>query len=640
MTKRIRSHQLETESFRKFEATIPSQWVFRRKDNDYGIDGEIEIFDDDGKATGLLINVQLKSTDSSDFNKCLKENFKIDTLKYYYNLQYPVLIAKYCSYFDTTYFTWAHSRNRGKPKKGQKQIVVNFSQDNVLNPSIFSQLKLDVINYLNWRKKELSLPLKLSLSIDTKVDIRKTDIVMHFRNYAQINEVHIEICEVFDKDAIGKILITPTATIVSVGGDSASYTFSKPNKGDGWAGIWLADINTSLSILIGYAGIPAIASKLIAPIYKTSTFFSKSSSNLLFGLLKCFYDAGDYHLVLEACKWAIEEKEYIDEVRIFAIWFQKHYIRPNITKEHLFEQILLLISEFFIGIKHEKGISTSYYNLGNFYASLSKYYKALSFYNQARRFDSSYCERHYYCSEVGTVLFNSGRFKLAKKAYKMSLELKDESDIRARYADALIHIGELLEGIKQLRLFCSKNNNSLNWQLKLTALANIRERYNIKDGCRDVDVSRNIMLDDNYSNGSKLIDAIQSDIFNCIAWFNLGVKYNLDNKYEDAFWAFLWAAICCDTDVEAWSNAFLLGCGRKKSEENNFIIFSIFEVAFQKNHENFLTRLFHEINKQPFLKNKEEVKNGILSFIKTSNKSKPVTVRIVDSANNFKEALF
>jgi len=48
---RTRAHELETESEAAFRAAIPSRWVFRRKSDDYGIDGEVEIFYLNGKAT-------------------------------------------------------------------------------------------------------------------------------------------------------------------------------------------------------------------------------------------------------------------------------------------------------------------------------------------------------------------------------------------------------------------------------------------------------------------------------------------------------------------------------------------------------------------------------------------------------------
>ena len=69
---RPRQHQLETESKRHFESVIPSSWIYRPLDQDYGIDGEVEIFNDSGDATGYKFLVQLKSTDQSDLKKGLR----------------------------------------------------------------------------------------------------------------------------------------------------------------------------------------------------------------------------------------------------------------------------------------------------------------------------------------------------------------------------------------------------------------------------------------------------------------------------------------------------------------------------------------------------------------------------------------
>lgn len=64
MPKRHRSHQLESESRVAFRSLLPSTWVVRDLDQDYGIDAQVEIFDESGEATGLTFLVQLKATDS------------------------------------------------------------------------------------------------------------------------------------------------------------------------------------------------------------------------------------------------------------------------------------------------------------------------------------------------------------------------------------------------------------------------------------------------------------------------------------------------------------------------------------------------------------------------------------------------
>ena len=81
MPSRPRSHQLETESKREFALVIPSRWVFREANPDYGIDGQIEVFDQDNKATGLMFLVQLTGTDQPDLNDALSIQFKLQTLR-------------------------------------------------------------------------------------------------------------------------------------------------------------------------------------------------------------------------------------------------------------------------------------------------------------------------------------------------------------------------------------------------------------------------------------------------------------------------------------------------------------------------------------------------------------------------------
>jgi hypothetical protein len=83
---RPRSHQLESESKAQFACVLPSNWVLRHADPDYGIDGQVEVFDVNNKATGLMFLIQLKATDALDLGDALSVQFKLDTLTYYRKL--------------------------------------------------------------------------------------------------------------------------------------------------------------------------------------------------------------------------------------------------------------------------------------------------------------------------------------------------------------------------------------------------------------------------------------------------------------------------------------------------------------------------------------------------------------------------
>lgn len=121
--KRPRQHQLETESKRHFESVLPSRWVYRPLDQDYGIDGEIEIFDDSEYATGYKILVQLKATDETDIEKGLRLRLPLSKMKYYKSLDLPVLIVKYHSPSGSLYHRWSHALDPYYTKRTPKALT-------------------------------------------------------------------------------------------------------------------------------------------------------------------------------------------------------------------------------------------------------------------------------------------------------------------------------------------------------------------------------------------------------------------------------------------------------------------------------------------------------------------------------------
>lgn len=108
MPKRPRQHQLETESRSAVVRALPSQWVCRDVHSDYGIDLEIEIFDEHGYATGTKFLAQLKATDTSDHGKALKLSLARSKIEYYRSLDQPVVIIRYIAPSDAIYYCWFH----------------------------------------------------------------------------------------------------------------------------------------------------------------------------------------------------------------------------------------------------------------------------------------------------------------------------------------------------------------------------------------------------------------------------------------------------------------------------------------------------------------------------------------------------
>src|SRR3990167_4155704 len=102
---RPRSHILEEQSVRRFGDALPNDWVYRSKAPDYGIDGEVEIFNSDGSSTGLSFNVQLRATDNAARADLVR--LEVDELKYYRPPGGPTAVVRYGSPDGSLFWQWA-----------------------------------------------------------------------------------------------------------------------------------------------------------------------------------------------------------------------------------------------------------------------------------------------------------------------------------------------------------------------------------------------------------------------------------------------------------------------------------------------------------------------------------------------------
>ena len=141
MTRRPRSHQLETESRTGFAASLPAGWLFRDLAPDYGLDGIVEVFDERGAATGHLFFVQLKATDSSSIRSSLSVQLDTRTLDYYSILVLPVLLAIFHSPTLNFYARWV---DKSPALRESKSMTIRLSVDDKWGPDRFSAILQDL----------------------------------------------------------------------------------------------------------------------------------------------------------------------------------------------------------------------------------------------------------------------------------------------------------------------------------------------------------------------------------------------------------------------------------------------------------------------------------------------------------------
>lgn len=147
--RRTRQHIIEDLGLNHIERQILlSGNVLRRfSDNDYGYDGMIETFDEQGQAHNLNFMVQLKSTDviqqSSQNGGYIVDLSKRD-LEHWLTSVVPVLLILYDAQLEISYFTDLQTyfnKNRLLLKNVRKFVRIYLSPQLVFNKTAIQELQ-------------------------------------------------------------------------------------------------------------------------------------------------------------------------------------------------------------------------------------------------------------------------------------------------------------------------------------------------------------------------------------------------------------------------------------------------------------------------------------------------------------------
>lgn len=150
MPQRPKQHYAEDNSILEFQKILPKEWIFREKNKDYGIDGEVEIFDNEGNATGKIFYVQLKSTlNKLNLKGTITYNLKNSTANYYSEIQLPVLFVLYSETEKQFYVTWVNDFiNTTNFDSAKEKSPITLKKENVIDITFFNQLHEKIINNL------------------------------------------------------------------------------------------------------------------------------------------------------------------------------------------------------------------------------------------------------------------------------------------------------------------------------------------------------------------------------------------------------------------------------------------------------------------------------------------------------------
>lgn len=147
---------------RIFEFCLPDNWLFRSQEDqeDYGIDGEIEITTSEDKATGFIFKAQIKGQEKVTFVESgtkVSFSLSLERLKYYMsNLEIAVVLFVVDVTNETVYWNSLQDdenlreRMQDAMLKDQATIAVHLQTTNVLKRDNINALMQAININLDW----------------------------------------------------------------------------------------------------------------------------------------------------------------------------------------------------------------------------------------------------------------------------------------------------------------------------------------------------------------------------------------------------------------------------------------------------------------------------------------------------------
>lgn len=592
MPKRPRTHSLEDESKNKLRLLLPERWVFRDKTHDYGIDGEVELFDENDNTTGIIFYVQLKATDSKLSRVIHSVSMDIETIRYFYSLDVPVLIVRYSSLRDEFYIKWSSSIDLYYSKPDSETFTIRFNEvdkwDGVTAAAIETRLQL----LRQFKNDHIRLPYRTSIIIDANATlscptllylshiksemIRFNDIVTFQDNSSE----SVVLAKIFDDEL--------NVEISGMGGIVSHFDKSQYGDLDGAKsivpliirsiGIWLIlnasperghKILTDNGLFRNTIDIPVLYAVYLPKLMRSTVYTS-----LLDEIHQSYQGSFSTDLMLSipvVLRASVVGDDHREEA--LAAFWKKTLVEVSMRCED-----------------HEIGAYV--YSLGNLLRSQGKFREAFHCYWKAKKLSHQYLGRDYYYREIAGVLFHLNKFELSAKLYLQAFEIGKDPKTIALHADSLMFNGQYREALGKFDDYinsCSQEDVGVyERMLKRCCLDYMVNSCSISNQVRQPQTAEKL-ASDGKPNIESLENAIEADALCGLAWFNLGCLFKDESYWNHAAMCYLICGLLQPHDIETWIDTFFCSLNAKLPSDHLLIVVS---HAYKINRDSFLTELY------------------------------------------------
>lgn len=458
LPKRPRQHELEDASRRAFARALPDAWVYRDVHSDYGLDSEVEIFEE-GRATGLFFSVQLRSTDDVD-NTTMR--FSKEQWAYFNVVDRPVLLVRYLAATDVLLGEWVH---RANSSEADRSVSVRLSPDaHLLSPKQFPQLAREVRAVRTIRDRVIGYPLLVSVRTSSgdasawcaslRARLGPTGIVRF----------------VDTSDTVVVAVVTGSEVLVEAGPER----FSAPIADD--LNVAAADVLVATAIVaarIGLADAAVAMARAAVPeasltdtqLFDACTPLTGTTLGEITAVCLGIANAGRPETALRyfgTCTLICRRSTTTEDAAPVAEFWE-----AMITGPYSLQTASRARAE---------------YSFANHLFSQGEYAASADHYGRALELDPAYRERAYFCREFAAAEFEAGHYQQAVDWYERSSEIEPAISIAPRIADCLQNAGLYREALSKYdEYFDEVGDDGENvWYLQAWAIAFAVDRTGIE----------------------------------------------------------------------------------------------------------------------------------------------------------------
>lgn len=584
MATRPREHVLEEESNKAFEFKIPSEWVIRPHQPDYGIDKEVQIFEN-GMSTPYIFFVQLKSTDKiklGNYNPSF--SFSTERLREYQQYPLPVLLILFDANKKKLFYKWTHDffgeldSETERKLKTQKTLSVNFVKEIEENCSDILAEEVKEYFYRSEKQPENSKEIKVKLDLNLN-DNESKKIETELKEWLwQNKKLHfIKIGNFENADfLISGVTEWGAITVISKS-KRIAYPFIEDSQEIDFVALLLSSLKIVIADSLAFSGRINTSLDIITQFFLDECL-TNSTANFILEQHFWAFQYAQKNRSLEALEIAdklIETRNY-KFAYIFAFALNLNSLPQNINVKKY--QEFLKKSVKFAKENRDKGIQS--YNLGNSLRGANSFRNAIIQFCKAAKYEPKYLEKSYWWGEIAGCFFLLNKFRWAERCYRKSIELGEKS-IQSRFllADSLLFQGKFEEASKEFEIYLNETKVPFAQAVLKRWLADFllakfgnTKRNPVKS---QEFIEKAINLENVEEQGKAFYEALKQDPISDLAWYNFRVFEDTKLNLRD-FETWLASVITNPEDIFSWVYfVFLLFSEFSEANEE----FSYFHLA-------------------------------------------------------------